>query len=421
MSSPGPPPSRWRDVLSIVGPGIVVAATGVGAGDLVAAAKAGSELGLAVLWAALAGAALKLALNEGVARWQLATGTTLLEGWVETFGWPIRLYFLAYLLLWTVIVSAALMSACGLAAHALVPAVPVAAWGVIHALAALLLVWFEGYAAVERVMKWAVGLMFVAIVGTAALNLHRPAAVLAGALLPSLPAGSTVLVAGVIGGVGGSLTLLSYGYWIREKGWSGPSWIRAVRADLGVAYLLTGAFGFALILLGAAVLRPAHVAVAGNEGALRMAAMLGDRFGAAGRLVFLTGFWAAVATSIVGVWQGVPYLFADYAAQLRRRRGRDAGPAVVSTRGRWYRGYLLFMTFPPMALLLVGRPVWIVLAYAAVGALFMPFLAGTLLVLNNRRRLGSLANGIAANAVLVACLLLFAWLAVVELAARLGG
>ncbi len=416
MSSPERPPTRWRDILGIVGPGIVVAATGVGAGDLVAAAKAGSELGLAVLWAALVGAALKLALNEGVARWQLATGTTLLEGWVEAFGWPVRIYFLVYLLLWTVIVSAALMSACGLAAHALLPVLPVAAWGVIHALAALALVWFEGYPVVERVMKWAVGLMFVAIVGTAALHLQHPGEIVSGALLPRLPAGSSLLVAGVVGGVGGSLTLLSYGYWIREKGWAGPAWMHTVRADLGVAYLLTGIFGLALILLGAAVLRPAHVVVQGNEGALRMAAMLSGRFGAAGRLVFLAGFWAAVTTSIVGVWQGVPYLFADYAALLR---GRRPAAGVPSSRGRWYRGYLLFMTFPPMGLLLLGRPVWVVLAYAAVGSLFMPFLAATLLVLNNRRRLGALANGAAANAALVLCLLLFAWLAVVELASRL--
>ena len=56
-----------------------MAATGVGAGDLATGAFTGSALGTAVLWAVLAGAALKYALNEGLARWQLVTGETLLE------------------------------------------------------------------------------------------------------------------------------------------------------------------------------------------------------------------------------------------------------------------------------------------------------------------------------------------------------
>ena len=36
--------------------------------------------------------------------------------------------------------------------------------------------------------------------------------------------------------VGGSVTLLSYGYWIRERGWEGPERLRTVRIDLAVAY-----------------------------------------------------------------------------------------------------------------------------------------------------------------------------------------
>lgn len=58
-SSEGPdahsaPPTRgqmWRHL----GPGIVVAATGVGAGDLVATLIAGSRFGYALLWAAVVG------------------------------------------------------------------------------------------------------------------------------------------------------------------------------------------------------------------------------------------------------------------------------------------------------------------------------------------------------------------------------
>jgi len=395
-----------------------VAATGVGAGDLVAAAKAGATYGLPVLWTAAVGAALKFALAEGVARWQLATGTTLLEGWVRFLGRPLQIAFLVYLALWSLIVAAALMAACGLAAHALVPRLSVAAWGMLHAVVAFAFVWAEGYGAFERMMKIAIATMFVAILGTAALQAPPLGETLRGLVIPRVPAGGTVLVLGVVGGVGGTLTLLSYNYWMREKGWSGPQWVGAVRFDLAAGYVLTGLFGVALVLLCGLVLHPRGVRITGSEGVLQMAGVLGAPFGRIGELVFLTGFWGAVASSMLGVWQGVPYLFAD-TVQLLRGEGAAGAPPPVSRRGRLYRGWLIVLTGPPAALLLLGRPVWLVVAYAAVGALFMPFVAATLLVLNNRKGIvGDLRNRALANLALLACLALFLWLAAGELRER---
>lgn len=68
---------------SLVAPGILVAATGVGAGDLIFASFAGSNIGLTIVWAAVVGAGLKWLLTEGLARWQMATDSTLIEGSVR--------------------------------------------------------------------------------------------------------------------------------------------------------------------------------------------------------------------------------------------------------------------------------------------------------------------------------------------------
>jgi Mn2+/Fe2+ NRAMP family transporter len=399
-------PPRGLQRLRWVGPGIVFAATGVGAGDMVAAAKAGASWGMPLLWTALVGALLKFVLAEGIARWQLATGTTLLEGWSRWLGRPIRYAFILYLLVWTVIVAAALMSACGLAAHALLPALSVPTWAVLHALLALALVWFGGYQSFETIMKWVIGVMFVCIVACACWQAPAPSAV-ANGLIPRIPAGSLFLVLAVIGGVGGTLTLLSYNYWMLEKGWIGAGWTPIVRGDLAAGYLLTGLFGFALILLSAAVLHPAGVRIEGNAGVLNMAGILGKQFGRWGEIVFLVGFWGAVASSLLGVWQSVPYLFVNL-VRTSRPATNIGSPAGLQRRSLPYRGYLLFMTFPPMLLLLLGRPVWLVISYAALGALFMPFLATTLLFMNNRRaEMGALRNGIWSNAGLILCILLF--------------
>ena len=74
-----------------------------------------------------------------------------------------------------------------------------------------------------------------------------------------------------------------------------------------------------------------------------------------------------------------------------------------------------------MLLLLLGRPVWIIVAYAMMGALFMPFLAGTLLALNSRREwMGELTSGWLSKTFLWLSLILFGYLAAVEIARRIA-
>jgi Mn2+/Fe2+ NRAMP family transporter len=404
-------------ILGALGPGIVIAATGVGAGDLVAAAVCGAVFGTRVLWAVLAGALLKFVLNEGLARWQLATGTTLLEGWDRRLPRLFFLGFLTYLFLWSFVVAGALMAACGMAAHAIVPALPVPVWGALHSLAALLLVLLGRYQLLERLMKGLIALMFLVVMTCAVLTAPGWGEILSG-LLPVIPSGQAALVIGLIGGVGGSVTLLSYGYWIRERNWRGPEHLTLSRVDLGVAYLLTGLFGMAVIVVAAGV-RP-EVAT-GSGMVLGLAEQVGSAVGEAGRWCFLVGFWGAVFSSMLGVWQGVPYIFADSVHILRQRSGHGM-PAAPLDRSPAYRAWLVYLALPPMALLLAAKPVWLVMAYAVSGALFMPVLAATLLILNNRQGwIGRWRNGPAGNILLILALLLFGVLLLQELLRWLAG
>ncbi|HCX23647.1 MAG TPA: iron transporter, partial [Cytophagales bacterium] len=51
--------------IKIIGPGLLVAATGVGAGDLATSALAGSHIGLTAISAIVIGGVIKYFLNEG--------------------------------------------------------------------------------------------------------------------------------------------------------------------------------------------------------------------------------------------------------------------------------------------------------------------------------------------------------------------
>jgi len=112
---------KQTSLFALLGPGLLLAATGVGGGDLATASFVGDMLGTAVLWAAVVAAFLKFVVTEGLARWQLATGETLLEGVMHRIGPVVIWLFLPYLLLWSFFVGSAQMSANGATLHALLP------------------------------------------------------------------------------------------------------------------------------------------------------------------------------------------------------------------------------------------------------------------------------------------------------------
>ncbi len=383
-------------MLAVIGPGILISATGVGAGDLAAGAFAGSKLGVAVLWAVLLGAFIKYAITEGLTRWQLATGQTLIEGAILRLGKPAQYFFISYFLIWTFGVGSSLISACGVAAHAMFPVFddPVQGkivFGILHSVMGLLIVLLGTFRTFERLMGLCVGLMFVLVVITAALVQPDWLDVMKGLIIPSIPSyvqdgvdqgvGWTLAL---MGGVGGTLTILSYGYWIREEGREEADDLSLCRLDLAVAYVVTAVFGLAVIIIASnsdleRQASAALVVVLSNQ--------LGDAVGNVGRSVFLVGAWAAMFTSLLGVWQSVPYMFADYWRITRRaRNGAQVGAetnAGVDTRSRPYRIYLFVIAIVPMLGLLYNFEL-VQKLNSIYGALVMPMLALVLIILNGR-------------------------------------
>ncbi|WP_149183886.1 Nramp family divalent metal transporter [Streptomyces sp. TRM49041] len=394
----------WR----YIGPGIVVAATGVGAGDLVATLVAGSKFGYTLLWAAVVGCLIKISLAEAAGRWHLATGRTLFDGWRSLGPWT-TVYFAGYVVVWGFVYGAAAMSASALPLAALFPdAMGLKWWAILCGLAGLAFVWFNRYAVLEKAMTVLVGVMFLVTVYLAVRVTPHLGDAFAG-LVPVLPDGSLVYTLGLIGGVGGTVTLAAYGYWVNAKGWRDAGWMRVMRLDNRVAYLTTGIFVIAMLIVGAELLHSSGVALAkGDKGLIDLGAILEDRYGEATAKLFLVGFFAASFTSLIGVWHGVSLLFADFVARLRKTdggAGREAGPTEKSLP---FRAYVLWLTFPPMALLFLDKPFGLVIVYGVIGAFFMPFLALTLLwLLNSSRTPAEWRNSWLSNGVLGAAGVLF--------------
>jgi Mn2+/Fe2+ NRAMP family transporter len=404
-------------LFAIVGPGLLVAATGVGAGDLATASLAGSYLGTAILWAAVLGAFLKFVVTEGLARWQLATGDTLIEGVVRHFGPVAGWLFLPYFIFWSFFVASALMNACGVALHALIPifAEPSQGkivFGVLASLLGVVLALKGGYELFDKIMRICIGIMFVTVVVSAAMVWPGTVEVVGGLFVPVIPdiAGEGLgWSVALIGGVGGTFTVLCYGYWIREEGRDSLEDLRHCRIDLAVGYLMTALFGIAMVIIGSTI----EIEGGGASLLVDLAARLSERIGQIGSWVFLVGAVGAVFSSLLGVWQAVPYLFADVWGLVRHQSNGESFDlrAVVNTKSLPYRGYLIALATVPM-IGLFWRFEQVQQAYAVIGATFIPLLALVLLILNGRATwIGAESrNRPLTVAVLVAILVLFSWI-----------
>ena len=407
-------------LFKIVGPGLLVAATGVGAGDLATGSFAGSLLGITILWAVLVGAFLKFVVTEGIARWQLATDSSLIEGVAAHIGRPAIWIFLPYLLLWSYFVGTAMMSGVGVTLHAIFPIFDDArhgkiVFGILASLTGLTLVLRGGYSLFEKIMGFCIGIMFVTVVLTAALLWPGSGEFLSGALVPRIPdfggIGLTWTVA-LIGGVGGTVTVLCYGYWIREEGRQGEGDMSLCRIDLVCAYVMTAIFGLSVVIIGSNV----NIEGGGATLLVTLSDQLAQRLGLPGRWLFLMGALGATFSSLLGVWQATPYIFADtwrsFLHPPQVHGTADIGHRI-DTAARPYRVFLVLLSLLPIIGLFTSfREAQIL--YTVTGAFFVPLLAVALLLLNGRIRLvgARMKNGPLTMVSLFTALLFFLWVGV---------
>ncbi|MCH7688301.1 MAG: Nramp family divalent metal transporter, partial [Planctomycetes bacterium] len=360
-------------------------------------------------------------------RWQLATGDTLLEFCVTHFGRPFQWAFLVYLLLWSFLVGLALMSACGAVVHAgfplSTPKTDLIVYGILHSIVAVILVKLGGYRLFEKVMTACIVAMFIIVIATA-VAVHPPVGeIVSGLLVPSIPKlndGGLSWTIALLGGVGGTLTVLCYGYWIREEGRQSIKDLRICRIDLATAYAMTALFGMSMLVIGS---RIDKIEGGGSKLLVNLADGLQGEFGEFGPVVkwaFLIGAWGAIFSSLLGVWQAIPYLFTDFWNMVTDRNDNQAKPQgkqKVDTRSRAYCGYLYGLaTVPAIGLWTVSFET-AQKTYAVIGALVIPFLSIILLYLNNRTDLvgKEYRNTWKTNTILAVTLLLFlfaGWMAI---------
>jgi Mn2+/Fe2+ NRAMP family transporter len=409
-------PLGWRARFAYVGPGIVLAAAGIGAADMVTALSGAASYGMGLLWAALIGVVVKFAITEAVGRLYLITGTTTMNALRSAGRW-LPWLFLAFLSVIGLVYGAALSSVAALAASALFPGLPVTPLAIGLSVLTGAMVLIGRYRLFERVMTVFTLLMFVGVLGTAAATIGTmpDPGMLLSTLRPELPEGSVLTILALVGGIGGSAGIAAYGYWVREKGWRRSSWLPIMRLDSAISYGMVFLFVVAMTVLGTGILYGTGESIAGTSGLATLADPLGGMLGAPARVLFLVAFFFVVLSSLVGGYNGLSYLVADCVRVIRDIAEDDADRHMATT-SRPFRTNVCYLVLASVVIVFTGRPVGLVMVYAVFGSLILPILSGALLWLLNRRSIDpAYRNGWLANVGLGAALVLFGVLGVTQI------
>src|SRR5699024_1781273 len=143
---------------------------------------------------------------------------------------------------------------------------PLWVWAVLHSLAGSLLIWFGRYKVFEKLIIVLIGIMFLTVVGSAIMLIPRLSEMPTNALILGIPDGSIFRILGIVGGLGGTMALAAYGYWVKEKGWNDNRFVPLMRLDVSVAYIMTGLFAISLMIISAQFLYGSDIEITNAEG-----------------------------------------------------------------------------------------------------------------------------------------------------------
>jgi Mn2+/Fe2+ NRAMP family transporter len=349
----------------------VIAAAFIGPGTVTTAARAGSDFGFALAWALLFSVVACLALQEASGRITVLTDKELGEAIRGRFGGTVPVLAAIGIVLGCAAFEAGNLLG-GVAGLRLIVDVSPAVLTLITGGAAAVLLATGNTRWIARVAGALVAVMGVAFLVTAVRLAPDIGELMKGLLVPSIPAGGTVLVLGLVG-----TTVVPYNLFLGSA-LARESKLGEMRWGLAVAVVGGGIISLGVLVVGSAL--------GGGLEYERLAAVLADRLGQGAEASLAIGLFAAGFTSAVT---------APLAAALTARSllGEKDDPNWTETSLR-YRAVWIGVLFTGMAFGLANaKPIPIIILAQAFNGLLLPLVAVFLWVaVTDRELLGEGVN-----------------------------
>jgi len=386
---------------SSFGPGFLVAAAFIGPGTVTTCSMAGAQFGYALIFALVFAILATLILQEMTGRLSLGSGYDLGQSLRDFPDKQITKVVFLTLTLSSITFGCAAYEAGNIIGGALglemVSSVPKKIWVIMISLIAIFILSRKKYKIVEKFLISLVFLMSLSFLITFIIVKPDFVSVLKG-MLPSFPDKSLYLVLALVGTTVVPYNLFLHSSVVKEK-WSNREHLKDVKKDLLVSICLGGAISVSIVVTSAVAFYAKGLSL---ESGAQMAQQLRPLFGSLTNFLFGMGFFAAGMSSAVTA----PYAAAFASSGILGWKG---GHESRGFKGVWMgviaTGLIVSLfDFNPLAV--------IVFAQVANGLVLPVASVFLLIVLNDRKRMGNLANTPLMNIVGGAVILLVSFLGI---------
>lgn len=336
------PPTRWVDRLKQVGPGLILSASVVGSGELIATTTLGAKAGFTTLWVILVSCTVKVAIQLEFGRYTIQSGETCMAAMNRLPGgrwgkahWSIWIVMLLQPI--KILQMGGIIGGLAMVMNIWFPGISIAVWCWASAIVVAGMVAVRKYWFVERVSLVMLGLFTVLTIASVVTLQWTEFAIeweqIASGLRGTIPKDAIIFIIGTFGltGVGGD-EILHYNYWLLEKGYAArtgpcepdnPEWQARARGWIRIMYLdailsmcaytlMTAAF----YLLGAAVLHAQGEIPEGYKLIETLSAMYTESFGTWGKSMFLCGAFVVLFSSMFAALAAWVRMWSDAFGQM---------------------------------------------------------------------------------------------------------
>jgi manganese transport protein len=406
------PPRKLAGILRKIGPGLILSASIVGSGELIATTTLGAEVGYVALWIITLSCIIKPAIQSELGRYVIATGETGGEGlnrlpgprlggvnWV-VWAWAVMTFL-------TFFQIGAMFGGVAWVLNQLISGISVNFWVVILLGLTLAILLGGAYGRIEKLATIKVCLFTMLTFLCALLMMRQPGsfswADLREGFAFDLPKDGLVTAIAVFGitGVGAS-ELFMYPYWCVEKGYArfagksdGSSswesrargWIRVMNVDIIASMVIYCVATVAFYMLGAGVLHTAGLVPKGMDMIPVLSNMYTQTLGQWALWLFYVGAIATLYGTIFAATAGNCRAFADMAGLLGGFRRDDYARRVI------YRNRFIWIALiiPVVLFFVFQSPVNMVKAGGVAQAAMLPILSIGALYLRHKRLPASVA------------------------------
>lgn len=399
------PPRNLSGIARLVGPGLILASSIVGSGELIATTVLGAENGYILLWLIILSCLVKTVVQNELGRYAIGTGRTTLEAFNDVPGPRLRVSWLVWM--WCAMVSitlsqvGAMLGGISEILNRAFPSVPLEVFVWLLAAVSVILLIAGKYVLIERIAMGLVVSFTALTVSCCFLLVKLPQYFDWGDVLSGLtfqpPEGGmgTAVAAFGITGVGAS-ELVMYPYWCIEKGYArytgkhdgtpawtqrALGWIRVMGFDVLFSMVIYTFATVAFYFLGAGVLKGMGLIPEGSEMVQVLSSIYTETLGGWSLGLFMVGAFTVLYSTVFASTAANCRVWADFIGMLGvyDRSNYDLRLRAIRTF------VVLLLVVPCLFFMWIREPVLMVKIGGIAQAIMLPIIGGFALYLRYKR------------------------------------